>query len=150
MLKMLTTKIKMMALCIAVLCAAATAMLAQSTTQGAISGTVFDATDAVVANAKVTIHSDATNADVTVNSGDSGEFRAPLLPPGTYSVTIVANGFREQRSTGVVVQVNQVTEINPHLTTGSATQTVEVGANIDFDALVSESAPLEKSRSGIS
>src|ERR1035437_5531910 len=136
MLKMLTTKIKMMALCIAVLCAATTAMLAQSTTQGAISGTVFDATDAVVANAKVTIHSDATNADVTVNSGDSGEFRAPLLPPGTYSVTIVANGFREQRSTGVVVQVNQVTEINPHLTTGSATQTVEVVAVlpvINFD-----------------
>jgi hypothetical protein len=137
MLKMLTTKIKMMALCIAVLCAATTAMLAQSTTQGAISGTVFDSTDAVVANAKVTIHSDATNADVTVNSGDSGEFRAPLLAPGTYTVSISAAGFKEDRSTGVVVQVNQVTQVNPHLTTGSATQTVEVTATIpvlNFDS----------------
>ena len=43
MLKMLTTKIKMMALCIALL-VTGTALLAQSTTQGAIGGTVFDST----------------------------------------------------------------------------------------------------------
>jgi len=112
-------------------------MMAQSTTQGGIAGTVFDATDAVVANAKVTIHSDATNADVTTTSGDSGEFRAPLLAPGTYTVSISAAGFKEDRSTGVVVQVNQVTQLNPHLTTGSATQTVEVTATmpvLNFDS----------------
>ena len=136
MLNKWMSKIKIATLCIAILGLACSPMLAQSTTQGGIAGTVFDATDAVVANAKVTIHNDATNADVVATSGDSGEFRAPLLAPGTYTVTIVAPGFKVQRSTGVVVQVNSMTEDDTHLTTGSATQTVEVTAAlpvINFD-----------------
>src|ERR1035437_423944 len=99
--------------------------LAQSTTQGGIAGTVFDASDAVVANAIVTIHNDATAADQVVKSGESGTFRAPQLAPGTYTVTISAPGFAVQRNSNVVVQVNGVVEINPHLTTGTQAQTIE-------------------------
>src|SRR5437868_1155173 len=91
------------------------AMLAQSTTQGAISGTIFDATDAVVPKATVTIHNAGTNAEVVLTSDDSGFFKAPQLAPGTYTVTISAAGFSELRSTGLVVEVNLVTELNPHL-----------------------------------
>jgi Carboxypeptidase regulatory-like domain len=125
-----TMKTRMMALCVclALVGGATVRSLAQSTTQGGISGTVFDGSGAVVPNAKITIHNDATNADVTATSGESGEFRAPLLAPGTYTVTIAAPGFKEVRSSGVVVQVNAVTEVNSHLSTGSSTQTVEVTA----------------------
>ncbi len=62
----------------------------QSMTQGAISGTVFDATNAVIPNATVVIHNDATAADVRLTTGEAGEFRAPQLSPGTYTVTITA------------------------------------------------------------
>ena len=63
---LIATRIKMIAtfaLCIALLCVTATAVLAQSTTQGAIGGTVFDPTNAAIVNATVTIHNDATNAE---------------------------------------------------------------------------------------
>ena len=102
----------------------------QSMTQGAISGTVFDATGAAVPKATVLIHNDATGADVQLSTGDSGEFRAPQLAPGTYTVTISAGGFGTQKQNSVVVQVNEVTEVNPHLTTGQTTTAVEVTAEV--------------------
>lgn len=104
------------------------AAMAQSTTQGAISGTVFDATGAAIPNASVLIHNDATGADQTVNASESGTFRAPQLAPGTYTVTISAPNFAKETEKSVVVQVNEVTEVNPHLTTGSESQTIEVTA----------------------
>src|ERR1700749_1267189 len=66
---------------------------AQSTTQGAIAGTVQDASGAVISDAAVTIHNAGTNAEITLTSDASGYFKAPLVEPGTYTVTIVANGF---------------------------------------------------------
>jgi hypothetical protein len=119
--KMLTVA----ALAIAGVCSAA----AQSTTQGSISGTVFDATGAAIPNATVVIHSNGTNADLTIKVGSSGDFRAPQLAPGTYTVTVSAPNFTSQKTSGVVVQVNEVTALEPHLATGSAgSETVEVTA----------------------
>jgi hypothetical protein len=120
-------KIKLTALCIAFL-AMATAAMAQSTTQGAIGGTVFDSSGAVLPNATVTIHRDATNAEVKVTSDASGNFSAPLVEPGTYTVTIAATGFEDYRASSVIVQVGQMTTLVPRLTTGSATATVQVTA----------------------
>ena len=103
---------------------------AQSMTQGAISGTVFDTTDAAIPHAKVVIHNEATAADVTLTAGESGEFRAPQLTPGTYTVSVSAPNFGEQKTNGVVVQVNEVTEVNPHLATGANSTSVEVTAEV--------------------
>ncbi len=110
----------------ALLCVATAATLAQSTTQGAIDGTVFDPTGAVVANASVTIRNDATNAEIAAKTDASGNFSAPLLEPGTYTVTVAAAGFEAFKATNVVVQVSQTTTLTPHVSTGSATATVEV------------------------
>ncbi len=123
-------RVKMLRLNFLVAVAAAGTMVAgaQSITQGGIAGTVFDPTNAVIPNATVLIHSESTAADVTVKVGQSGEFRAPQLAPGTYTVTVSAAGFAPEKTTGVVVEVNVVTEVNPHLTTGSETTAVEVTA----------------------
>ena len=102
--------------------------LAQSTTQGGITGTVFDATDAIVPNASVVIRNDGTNAEQKLTSDSSGFFKAPLLAPGTYTVTISAPGFSDLRTSNVVVEVSQLTELNEHLRTGAASQTVDVVA----------------------
>ncbi|ADV84838.1 TonB-dependent receptor [Terriglobus saanensis] len=106
----------------------ATTVWAQSTTQGAISGTVFDATNAVIPKASVTIHNNGTNADLALTADDGGFFKAPQLPPGTYTVTISSAGFSELKSNQVMVQVNQVTELNPHLTAGASSSVIEVTA----------------------
>ena len=116
-------------LLLGIACLFASPLLAQSTTQGAIGGTVFDNTDAVVPKATVTIHNNGTNAEIHVAADDSGFFKAPLVEPGTYTVTIGAAGFKEYRANDVIVQVGQLTTVTPHLATGSANQVVEVTAD---------------------
>ena len=108
--------------------AAGPLLLAQSMTQGAISGTVFDQTDAVIPNATVMIHNDATARTSRLTRAMRASFVLRSLTPGTYTVTISAASFNPQKQNGVVVQVNEVTEVNPHLTTGSSTTSVEVTA----------------------
>lgn len=103
---------------------------AQTTTEGSISGTVFDATNAAVPGAKVVIHNNGTNADLTLTSDSAGFFKAPQLTPGTYTVTFTGAGFSELRNTDVSVQVSQVTELNPHLALGASETVVNVAADI--------------------
>jgi hypothetical protein len=113
-------------LSLAAACTFGAASYAQSTTQGGIAGTVFDATGAVVGNATVLIHNNGTNAESTLKTDGSGTYKAPQLEPGVYTVTVSSPGFSDQRSSNVTVLVSQVTEFSPHLTTGTATTVVEV------------------------
>jgi hypothetical protein len=101
---------------------------AQSTTQGAITGTVEDSTGAVVPNAIVLIHNNGTNADRTLTADGSGYFKDPLAEPGVYTVTVTAPNFEKYESTNVVVQVGQATTLEPKLKAGAETTTVEVTA----------------------
>ena len=74
---------------VALLVAACGALLyAQSTTDGAIGGTVYDTNGAVVANAKVVAHNKGTNAETTITTDGSGYFRVNKLQPGAYMVAI--------------------------------------------------------------
>jgi len=100
---------------------------AQSTTQGAIAGTVEDSTNALIPSAKITIHNVATNAEQSVTADNSGYFKVPLLEPGTYTVTITAANFGPAAEQ-VIVQVGQVTNLEPHLRAGASSETVEVTA----------------------
>jgi hypothetical protein len=98
----------------------------QSAVDGAIGGTVQDPSGLAVPNAKVVIRNNATNAEQTVLTDDSGFFRAIHLQPSTYTVTITAAGFESFKSPEVIVQVGLLTDISPKLPVGSETQTVEV------------------------
>lgn len=71
---------------------------AQTVTTGAISGTVADATGAVVPGATVTIVNTATNATITLKTGADGRYNAGLLTPGTYKVSATAPGLQSQTS----------------------------------------------------
>jgi hypothetical protein len=104
------------------------AAMAQSTTQGGISGTVEDSTHAVIGRATVVIRNDGTNSVQTLTADNSGYFKAPLLEPGTYTVTITAGSFEKYEVKQVVVQVGQLTSVSPIMKTGEASATVEVTA----------------------
>ncbi|HEX7289356.1 MAG TPA: TonB-dependent receptor [Candidatus Angelobacter sp.] len=103
-------------------------LVAQSTTDGAIGGTVFDSNGAVVAKAKVVIHNNGTNAEKTVITDDWGYYRAINLTSGSYTVTINQPGFAPYKATQVIVQVGSVTDVSPRLAVGAKTETVEVTA----------------------
>src|SRR5688500_8395179 len=74
---------------------------AQSTTQGAVGGTVKDPQGAVVPNAPVTVRNEQTNKEVSATTDDEGRFRVVQLDPGNYTVVVSASGFRsEERRVG--------------------------------------------------
>jgi hypothetical protein len=105
------------------------AMYAQTTTQGAVSGTVQDATGAAIPKASITIVNEGTNSRLQIAADDSGFFNAPELQPGNYKVTVSSPSFGDFVANHVVVQVGQVTNLMPKLTAGGTTQTVEVSAD---------------------
>jgi outer membrane receptor protein involved in Fe transport len=103
-------------------------LYAQSTTDGAIGGTVYDTNGAVVANATVTVHNNGTNAEQKVSADSSGYYRVSKLPSGSYTVSVNEKGFSAYKAEQVIVQVGSVTEISPRLKVGGTTETVEVTA----------------------
>src|SRR6266478_2834632 len=102
----------------------------QSTTDGAIGGTVLDSSGAAVPNAKVTVKNRGTNAEETVMTDDTGYFRVGKLQPATYTVSVEVQGFTPFRAEQVIVQVGSVTEISARLNVGSASATVVVSAEV--------------------
>ncbi|MGO9436835.1 MAG: carboxypeptidase regulatory-like domain-containing protein [Terracidiphilus sp.] len=113
-------------ICILILMLGSAAAHAQTTTEGAIAGTVEDPSGAIVGGTAVTIRNVATNAEILLTADNSGYFKAPLLEPGTYAVSFSAAGFAPYRADGVLVQVGQVTTIEPHLALASTSTSVEV------------------------
>ncbi len=98
----------------------------QSTTDGAISGTVYDQTGAVVPGATVVVHNNGTNLEQTVTTDASGFYKAVKLTPTTYTITFTAKGFEEFIAKEVVVTVGSVTNVSPHMTVGATTQSVTI------------------------
>ena len=92
----------------------------------ALSGTVKDASGAVVPNASVAVVQAATGITRTAQTNDAGLFTVPLLQPGIYSVTISKTGFQNAMQSNVELQVNQLASLNFTLTVGSVGQTVTV------------------------
>jgi hypothetical protein len=103
---------------------------AQSTTDGAIGGTVMDTSGAAVPGAKVTVKNLGTNAEEVVASDDTGYFRVGKLQPAIYSVTVNAQGFAPFTVERVFVQVGSVTDVLAKLNVAAAGATVVVTAEI--------------------
>ncbi|HVO58723.1 MAG TPA: carboxypeptidase regulatory-like domain-containing protein [Dongiaceae bacterium] len=106
----------------------APALMAQSTTDGAIVGTVTDPSGAAVSNASVSVRSLGTNAEQTTSTDDNGFFRVAKLVPAVYEVKIETTGFAPYTAERVVVQVGTSTEILAKLNLASAGATVLVNA----------------------
>jgi hypothetical protein len=99
---------------------------AQTAVDGAVGGTVVDASNAIVGDATITVVNNATNAEQTAKANSAGYFRVIHLQPGTYSVTITAQGFEPYKFVDATVQVGLLTTIDAHMQVGSTSQTVEV------------------------
>ena len=100
-------------------------VLAQSTTTGAISGTVTDQSGAVLSDVNVTLKSVEKGFTQTTKSNAQGAYQFPLLEPGTYTVTIAAPNFKTLTATQTV-SVEQNAIVNAKLEVGAAGTTVEV------------------------
>jgi Carboxypeptidase regulatory-like domain len=104
------------------------ALKAQTAGEGTISGTVTDSTGAVVPNATVIATNLATNVATERVTSSSGAFTIAPLHPGTYSLTVEAKGFRKLKQDNLAVNALVVLGINPVLTIGETSETVEVSS----------------------
>jgi hypothetical protein len=93
---------------------------------GTIVGTVQDSTGGVVPNATVKLANVATAEARQVQSNAQGQFNAPFLPLGEYTVTVTATGFKVETLTNINLQVDQTANLHITLQLGSVDQTVEV------------------------
>ena len=75
--------------------------LGQSLEKGAISGTIFDPSGAVVPGADVTVINTSTGAERVLISNEAGRFRADILPAGEYLIEIYLAGFATMIVEGV-------------------------------------------------
>lgn len=101
-----------------------------SANKGEITGTVFDQKKAVVPGAKITIKNQATGFQRETTTSDAGQFRAVLLDPGVYTVTIEKQGFAAATLEGVVVNVGSAVDLPVTLQVGSTTQSITVGETL--------------------
>src|SRR3569833_1007731 len=96
---------------------------------GAISGTVRDSSQAVVAHATVTATETATTFTRSTVSDNNGEFRLLALPPGQYNVSATASGFGTFLSRGIDLKINDQLRVDVILQIGTVQEAVTVEAN---------------------
>ena len=102
---------------------------AQSTVDGAISGTVTDQNGAVVPSAAVSVKNQGTNKEATTTTDSEGRFKVTQLQPGSYTVGITASGFGPFTQPNVTVEVGRTTSLDIPLAVGTAgTAQVDVTA----------------------
>jgi len=94
-----------------------------------ISGTVKDSTGAVVPGAQVKVTGLDTGFVTVVATNDDGNYAAPFLTPGNYSVSVTAQGFKPQQRTGIVLNASNKLQIDVTLAIGSVSERVEVTTN---------------------
>ena len=93
-----------------------------------ITGTVVDATGAVVPNAAISLTNPATDQVRQDTSNSAGAYRFANVGVGTYALSASVAGFRKYTKTDIVVHPAQTLEEDIALTVGSQQQTVTVAA----------------------
>jgi outer membrane receptor protein involved in Fe transport len=121
-----------------VLISASTA-LSQSD-RGSIAGTILDSSGGVVVNATVTVLSTETGVTYSATSGPTGGFHVQDVRVGTYDVSVSAPGFKVEKKTGVVVQVNSTASLEFSLQAGDVKETLTVLA--DAPAIQTETSEI--------
>src|SRR5438270_13139262 len=105
------------ALCVLLLHFFAAGAYPQATSR--VTGQVQDKSGAVVADAKVTLTNEATNVSVDTNTTSSGSYVFDGIVPGTYTITVVAQGFATFTTTGNVLTIAQPMVVNATVQIGT-------------------------------
>ena len=105
------------------------AVLAQTSSTGVITGVVQNEKGEVVADATVRAVNVGTNATREARTSSEGVYEITQLVPGTYRVEVEAQGFSKLVQSDVIVNVLQRTSINATLKVGQITDVVNVTAD---------------------
>jgi hypothetical protein len=111
-------------------CAALCGPLPAQETTGSILGAIQDPSGAAVPGATITLTNVDRNAVVRKTlSGDDGNYSAPFLDIGHFTIAVEAKGFKKAIRSGIELNVNDKLTINVALEVGDVQQEVTVVAN---------------------
>src|SRR5262245_9913740 len=111
------------ALLLVVVCAAP--LFAQTVT-GTLSGTVTDATSAVVPDIEITAKNTETGLTRAIKTNGEGYYLMSFLPLGTYNVTVETRGFKKVTKTDVLIELNKNTVSNFKLEVSAVGEAVQI------------------------
>jgi hypothetical protein len=97
---------------------------------GRILGTVTDQTDAVLPGASISIIDTQRGLARTVTTDEAGQYNAPTLIPGTYTVRVEFPGFKTLDRGNVVVEVGKEIRVDLTIEPGQQSETVTVNEAI--------------------
>jgi Carboxypeptidase regulatory-like domain/TonB dependent receptor-like, beta-barrel/TonB-dependent Receptor Plug Domain len=96
------------------------------TVDTAIVGTITDSSGAAIPGATVVVSSSATGIKKQAVTGSGGEYTISYLTPGSFDVTVSANGFRSAEQKSIVLQINQQARVNLVMAVAGQEQTIQV------------------------
>src|SRR6267154_5438800 len=95
-------------------------------TGATLSGTVTDASGAVIAGAEVSVRNTATGISKDTTTDSAGFYTVPNLIPGPYEVKISAKGFTTAVQSNLTLAVGAQQTLNIPMKVGETSQTVQV------------------------
>ena len=98
------------------------------TDRGTITGTVSDATGAIIPGASIQARNTQTGAIHQAGTSETGNFTLGQLPAATYELSAELPGFKKFVRTGIIVSVASVIRIDIRLEVGAAGESVTVEA----------------------
>ena len=107
-----------------------TQVWSQTAATGALVGEVLDSSGRRIAHASVEVKNQDMAVSRSTSSDDEGYFAFPLLPAGTYRITVAKAGYSEAHSTALQVPVTETIRVSIPMKTAGATEHVEVHATI--------------------
>jgi hypothetical protein len=106
------------------------ALLSGQDFRSTLTGRVIDPSDSPVPEAAVSIQSESTNVTYSAKSDSRGNYTAILLPPGSYSVTVTAAGFKAAKRSNMRLTVAETSTLDFKLELGGLNQEVTVTAEV--------------------
>jgi hypothetical protein len=95
---------------------------------GVVNGYVTDASHAALPKAPMSLRNIATGYKLSTIADERGYYRFPLVPTGTYQLTVSFPGFKTVLEDGITLKVGQQVQLDVALSLGTASETVEVKA----------------------
>ncbi len=140
------------------LVAAVSSLLGQG--QSRLTGTITDASNALIPGAEVTLRNVATAIIHTAQANATGTYNFPYLPPGEYALSCTAAGFKTHTQTGIVLETGFARTLDIKLALGPVAEIIEVTSkaplleseNATVGQLIEQASvinmPLESRRAG--
>src|SRR5579871_12667 len=112
-------------LCLLVMLSSALLLWGQAYTS-TVSGLVTDPSGAIIPNTQAKLVDEQKGFSFTAVTDTTGRYLFRSVPPGSYKLSVSAQGFQGQEQSGIKVDVNQNVTVNFTLPVGATSQTVEI------------------------